>query len=106
MSSAITVGELLERPELEVTAVAGQTGLDRVVTVPRIQKPGLALSGWPEQLHPGRVLVLGATEIEYLRDHEPARHIGLTTLMASDPACVVVCRGLAPPSELVATAGA
>jgi HPr kinase/phosphorylase len=106
MSSPITVGELLERPELEVTAVAGPTGFDRVVTVPRIQKPGLALSGWPEQLHPGRVLVLGATEIDYMRDHEPARHVGLTTLLASDPACVVVCRGLTPPEELLAAAGA
>jgi HPr kinase/phosphorylase len=105
MSTAITVGELLERAELEVTAVAGQAGLDRVVTVPRIQKPGLALTGWPEQLHPGRVLVLGATEVDYLRDHQPARHLGLATLLASDPACIVVCRGLAPPEELVAAAG-
>jgi HPr kinase/phosphorylase len=100
MSSAITVGELLERAELAVTAVAGQAGLERIVTVPRIQKPGLALTGWAEQLHEHRVLVLGGTEIEYLVDHPPARHLGITTLMASDPACIVVCRGLAPPSEL------
>jgi HPr kinase/phosphorylase len=104
MSSAITVGELLERPELEVTAVAGHAGLPRVVTVPRIQKPGLALTGWPEQLHSNRVLVLGGTEIDYLADHEPARQVGITTLMASDPACIVVCRGLPPPPELVAAA--
>jgi HPr kinase/phosphorylase len=104
MSSAITVGELLERTELEVTAVAGQPGLDRIVTVPRIQKPGLALTGWPEQLHSGRVLVLGGTEVDYLRDHQPARHLGLATLLASDPACIVVCRGLSPPEELVAAA--
>jgi len=104
MSSAITVGELLERAELEVTAVAGQAGLDRIVAVPRIQKPGLALTGWPEQLHDNRVLVLGATEIEYLHDHEPARHIGITTLLGSDPACIVVCRGLRPPRELTSSA--
>jgi HPr kinase/phosphorylase len=101
MSSAITVGELLERTELEVTAVAGQAGVERIVTVPRIQKPGLALTGWPEQLHPRRVLVLGGTEIEYLRDHEPARELGINTLLASDPTCIVVCRGLTPPEELV-----
>jgi HPr kinase/phosphorylase len=104
MSSAITVRELLGRAELEVTAVAGQVGLDRVVTVPRIQKPGLALTGWPEQLHSRRVLVLGGTEVEYLHDHEPARSLGITTLLASDPACIVVCRGLQPPSELTAAA--
>ena len=100
MSRSITVGELLERPELEVTPV-GKVGLDRIVTVPRIQKPGLALTGWPEQLHSQRVLVLGATEIDYLRENEAARSVGLTTLFASDPACIVVCRGLPPPRELV-----
>src|SRR5215468_3124086 len=81
MSSAITVGELLERAELEVTAVAGQPGLARIVTVPRIQKPGLALTGWHEQLHPHRVLVLGGTEIEYLADHPPARVLGIGVLL-------------------------
>jgi HPr kinase/phosphorylase len=100
MSSAITVGELLERAELKTTAVAGTAGNTRKITVPRIQKPGLALTGWPEQLHDGRVLVLGGTEIEYLADHESARTTGITTLMASEPACVVVCRGREPPIEL------
>jgi HPr kinase/phosphorylase len=100
MSSPITVGELLQRAELSVTAVAGVQGLHRTVTAPRIQKPGLALTGWPEQLHDGRVLVLGGTEIEYLADHETARTVGIATLFASDPACVVVCRGLPSPPEL------
>ena len=96
----LTVGELLERAELELSAVAGRAGLGRAVSVPRIQKPGLALTGWPEQLHPNRVLVLGGTEIDYLTDNAPARAIGIETLFASDPACIVVCRGNAPPAEL------
>ncbi len=96
----LTVGELLGRGELEVTAVAGQAGLSREINVPRIQKPGLALTGWPEQLHPHRVLVLGGTEIDYLADSEPARTVGIDTLMRSEPACVVVCRGQEPPVEL------
>lgn len=104
MSAALTVGELLERAELGVAAIAGQRGLGRAVTVPRIQKPGLALTGWPEQLHANRVLVLGGTEIDYLADHEPARRVGVETLLASDPACVVVCRNLTPPTELVEAA--
>ncbi|MBA3459729.1 MAG: HPr(Ser) kinase/phosphatase [Deltaproteobacteria bacterium] len=96
--SEIAVGELLGRGELEVTAVAGTSGLARTITVPRIQKPGLALAGWPEQLHPNRMLVLGGTEIDYLKDHEHTT--GLDTMMSSDPACVVVCRGLEPPAVL------
>jgi HPr kinase/phosphorylase len=105
-TAAIAVRELLVRPELGVIAVAGQAGLDRHVAVPRIQKPGLALTGWPEQLHPHRMLVLGKTEIDYLHGHEPARRVGIDTLLSSDPACVVVCRGLEPPAELHAAATA
>ncbi|HEY1547465.1 MAG TPA: HPr(Ser) kinase/phosphatase [Kofleriaceae bacterium] len=103
---AISVGELVERAELGATAVAGRRGLDRQVNVPRIQKPGLALTGWPEQLHEGRVLVLGGTEIDYLAATERARSVGIETLLASEPACVVVCRGRAAPIELVTAAEA
>src|SRR3954468_2203742 len=99
-ATGLTVSELLERAELEVTVVAGDAGLGRTVSVPRIQKPGLALTGWPEQLHPHRVLVLGGTEIEYLTDVATAREEGLAAVVASDPACVVVCRGLVPPDAL------
>jgi HPr kinase/phosphorylase len=104
MAAEITVGELLDRAELGVKAVAGRAGLNRTITVPRIQKPGLALTGWPEQLHDGRVLVLGGTEIEYLVDHAQARAVGIATMMASAPACVVVCRDREPPPELAAAA--
>ncbi|HEY4056052.1 MAG TPA: HPr(Ser) kinase/phosphatase [Kofleriaceae bacterium] len=99
-TAVLTVSELLERSELEITAVAGRAGLARTITVPRIQKPGLALTGWPEQLHANRVLVLGGTDIEYLEANEQARTVGVETLFASEPACVVVCRGRHGPDEL------
>lgn len=102
--AVLTVSELVERNELEISVVAGRAGLARTVSVPRVQKPGLALTGWPEQLHPNRVLVLGGTEIDYLADHPPARGVGIETLMTSEPACIVVCRGLRAPIELVAAA--
>jgi HPr kinase/phosphorylase len=101
MTRAATIAELVARPELAVTVLAGRAGLERTVVVPRIQKPGLALTGWPEQLHPARVLVLGGTEIDYLDDHAPARQVGIACVLDSDPACVVVCRGREPPRELV-----
>jgi len=100
VSSAITVGEMLGVEHLKATAIAGTAGLTRTISAPRIQKPGLALTGWPEQLHDGRVLVIGGTEIQYLTEHEAARTTGIATMMASDPACVVVCRGREAPIEL------
>jgi HPr kinase/phosphorylase len=99
-TASLTVAELVQRAELGVSVIAGASGLARTVTVPRIQKPGLALTGWPEQLHANRVLVLGGTEIDYLADHEPARRVGIETLLASEPACVVVCRSMTAPEEL------
>jgi len=87
---------------LGLTVVVGHRGLGTKVMVPRIQKPGLALSGWPEQLHEQRIQVLGGTEIAYLTAiPETARTLGIATLLGSRPAAVVVCRGLAAPTALV-----
>ena len=99
---ALTVGELLARTELESSLIAGQGGLAREVVVPRIQKPGLALTGWPEQLHAQRVLVLGGTELDYFADHPHQVTMGIETMLASDPACIVVCRGRQAPEPLLA----
>jgi len=98
------VAQQLLSPEirLDLRVVAGAVGLTRVIAVPRIQKPGLALTGWDEQLHDNRLQVLGGTEIDYLAAIGPdARARGIATVLASHPAAVVVTRGLAPPAELV-----
>jgi HPr kinase/phosphorylase len=98
----ITIEQMAAHGALELTVVAGQGGLARGVDVPRIQKPGLALTGWPEQLHARRALVLGATEIEFLVSSSPAvRTLGINTILATDPACILISRGLTAPSDLV-----
>lgn len=98
----VPVAELVANTALALdVVVAGAGALQRSVKVPRIQKPGLALSGWPEQLHAERVLVLGGTEIDYLEAATPAQQaLGLQTLLASQPACIVVCRGRPVPTLL------
>ena len=67
--SSIKIARLLEDRDydLQLTLVAGAEGLGRVITSSRIQKPGLALTGFTEHLHPERVQVFGNTEISYLR---------------------------------------
>ena len=100
----VSIDQIITEPtaELELTVRAGRQGLDRSVSVPRIQKPGLALAGYREQLHNDRLLVLGGTEIEYLEHTTPERlRLGVDTLMAARPACIVITRGLEPPPELV-----
>jgi HPr kinase/phosphorylase len=102
-AAPVTIEQLLgAEARLELEVVAGRGGLSRAITVPRIQKPGLALTGWPEQLHDERLLVLGGTEIEYLAGISvEQRRVGLATMMASQPAAIVVCRGLTAPPELI-----
>jgi HPr kinase/phosphorylase len=102
--SELTIAQLFEeaRAPLGLSLVSGPSGLGRTVAAPRIQKPGLALAGYEEQLHQGRVLTLGGTEIEYLRSAPPdKRGLGIRTVMAAEPACIVVTRALQPPAELV-----
>jgi HPr kinase/phosphorylase len=86
---------------LSLDLLAGRGGLVRRITVPRIQKPGLALTGYTEQVHPERVQVLGATEMGYLDSLGPeARTAGIANLMNLEPACICITRGLAASADM------
>ena len=105
MSVGVTIEQLLREAggDLQLSLRAGKAGLERAIAVPRIQKPGLALAGYQEQLHQERLLTLGATEIDYLTSAEPERRqLGIDTVLGASPACIVVTRGLQPPPELAA----
>src|SRR5688572_27896676 len=100
--ASLRVETLLNEPGLSLTLFAGRRGLARAITVPRIQKPGLALAGYTQQIHPERVQVLGKTEMGYLSTLAPdARRAGLTNLVTLAPACLVLMRGLSAPKDLV-----
>jgi HPr kinase/phosphorylase len=104
LGEQVTVDALLREQGagFEFRLEAGGEGLQRVVSSPRVQKPGLALSGFPEQLQRERVQILGGTELQYLSGlSAQGRQVGVGTLMSSNPVCVIVTRGLAPPAELV-----
>jgi HPr kinase/phosphorylase len=100
---SFSVRELLRaHTELELELLAGEGGLDRRVSVPRIQKPGLALAGFVEQVHPERVQILGSTELGYLKSLtvEKAR-AGIQGFLAMEPACAVVTKGQDIPEDLL-----
>jgi HPr kinase/phosphorylase len=100
----LTVGELVEgtREDLALEVLAGQAGRERLISQPRVQKPGLALAGFMEYLHKGRVQVLGNSEITFL-DQMAAdtRAAVIRSLVASDITCLAITKGLEPPGELV-----
>jgi HPr kinase/phosphorylase len=105
----VTVGALLrDRPDtlgLTLTLLAGEQGLDRIITSPHVQKIGLALAGFQDYLKPGRVLILGESEIRYLEGlGDSARHDAIRLALAVDFPCLLVTGGFAPPDALVAEA--
>lgn len=106
---AVTVGGLLEaRPEsvgLPIELLAGAQGLNRRITNPYIQKTGLALAGFHEYLHPGRVLIYGESEVRFLEGLDPeARRRALAQSFATAVPCVLITGGLEAPPDLVVEA--
>jgi HPr kinase/phosphorylase len=99
----IRVARLLEesRQALGLQLVSGRAGLSRQISSPRIQKPGLALTGFMEHIHPRRVQIFGSTEISYLKTLDIGRQREvLDTLLRTELACVVVTKELEPPELL------
>ena len=100
----VSVRQLLDDSALGLTIalVAGELGIDRRITHPRIQKSGLALVGHLHGLVPTRVQVLGETEISFL---EGLDHVGqaaaATHLFREQPSLVVVSRGVLPPEAFM-----
>ena len=103
---AVTVGGLLDaRPEtvgLPIELLAGKRGLSRRITNPYIQKTGLALAGFHEYLHPGRVLIYGESEVRFVEGLPPdVRREALGRSFATAVPCVLLTGGLAAPADLV-----
>jgi len=101
---AITIQQLLDDAnyDLKLELIAGHAGLTRRITSSRIQKPGLALTGFTEHLHPERIQVFGNTEISYLRTLSTDQQATvLAKVFDSNLACIVVTKGLAVPKPLV-----
>jgi len=90
------------REDLELEVLAGENGMERVIRIARIQKPGLALAGYLDQLHRERVQVLGQTEISYLSTLDPdIAHQRVSDLCTAGVACLIVAKGLEVPEALV-----
>ena len=109
MTGGVSVGALLASrgadAGLELDLLAGASGLERRITLPHVQKTGLALAGFDEYLRPGRVLVFGESEIRFLEQHAPVERAEvLRRLFARDFPCVLVTMGLEAPPDLAAEA--
>lgn len=94
--------------ELELRVLAGERGAaERSLTVPRIQKLGLALAGFTNYIHQGRLQIVGQSEVWFLGQLEPEKRLEAIGHLALERiACVLVTKGLEPPAELIEAAQA
>jgi len=105
----VAVAELLDAAaqSLKLDLGAGRAGLDHRVHLPRVQRPGLALTGYTDYIRYGRVQIVGSSEVGYLQKLPPRRRSAiLAKLCRCRITCFVVTKGLVPPPELLQAAEA
>jgi HPr kinase/phosphorylase len=88
---------------LEIELLAGHKGAaERKITSPRIQKLGLALAGFTRYIHPGRLQIVGQSEIKYLSELPQAqRTSAINNLEPDQISCILLTSELVPPAELI-----
>jgi HPr kinase/phosphorylase len=92
---------------LQLKLAAGGAGLDHQITLARVQRPGLALTGYTEYIRYGRVQIMGGSELSFLGGMPPARRAAaIERLARSRISCFVVTKGQRPPAELLREADA
>jgi HPr kinase/phosphorylase len=92
---------------LRLTLAAGAGGLGHVITLARVQRPGLAVSGYTDYIRYGRVQIMGGSELGFLGRMSGARRAASVARLArARISCFVVTKGLAPPAELLEQAEA
>src|SRR5688500_16655975 len=105
----VTVALLLERLRgtLQLEEMEPGTGLERVVANAEVSSPGLVLAGYVKRFSPGRLQVLGETEITYLTSLSAAERKKILELFFSFPIpAVFVTKGQRLPAGLKEAASA
>ena len=96
--------EILRSPELEeleMRVVTGEAGFHRRIQWGRIQRPGLALAGFLPYIKPGRIQILGESELNYLDTMpEEVRRERIQSICALPVAAFVITKGQLPPDDI------
>ena len=96
--------EILRSPllaDLGLRVVAGESGFHRPVSWGRIQRPGLAFAGFLAFIKPGRIQILGESELHYLDTMAPdVRRERIGAICRLPVAAFVVTKGQQVPDDL------
>jgi HPr kinase/phosphorylase len=107
--AGVAVSELLESggEALKLDLAAGRAGLESRIHLARVQRPGLALTGYTDYIRYGRVQIVGSSEAGYLRKLSARqRRAILAKLCRCRISCFVVTKAISPATELLSAAEA
>ena len=92
--------ELSGHDALELRCIGGRRGLPRAITVPEINRPGLALSGFYESFASKRVQIFGRGETAYLQKLNREKNIeAIEAFFRQDMPCCVFTYNLEPTED-------
>ena len=100
----LTVGQFHREhgAALEMRQITSQSGLERIIREPTVNRPGLALSGFTRYFAYKRVQVMGHAEVFYLRSlRQEEREARYAYLFAYKIPCIVFSRSLKPDKEFL-----
>lgn len=92
--------ELSGHDILNLKCIGGRRGLPRAITVPQINRPGLALSGFYESFAGNRVQIFGRGETAYLQKlHKEENVESVKKFFTRDMPCCVFTYNLEPTED-------
>ncbi len=103
-TDSVTVAEVLgeELQGLQLEILCGRGHLENRITNPRVQKPGLAFAGHYPYIKPGRVQIIGESELAYLHTLDPAERFERFRAITALPVPLfIVTKGLDAPPEFL-----
>ena len=94
--------DLKAHNSLNLNCLGGRKGLVRSITVPDLNRPGLALSGFYESFAFDRVQLFGRGEVAYINKLVSEDNVStLQKLFTYEVPCCVFTHGLNPPKEFM-----
>ncbi|HOX11762.1 MAG TPA: HPr(Ser) kinase/phosphatase [Spirochaetia bacterium] len=99
--------DLREHNALNLRCIGGRKGLGRQISVPDLNRPGLALSGFFDAFAFQRIQVFGRGEYAYLEKLEREGSLGVAKrVFEFEMPCCIFTHSLAPQAEFLASAEA
>ncbi|MGN7457857.1 HPr(Ser) kinase/phosphatase [Paenibacillus pasadenensis] len=100
MPKKVKVSELIQPFQLEI--LAGEDGLKRFITTDDLYRPALEMAGYFHYYPKERVQLLGKTELAFIETlGSEERRERLERLCHDETPCILLTRGLEPPTELL-----